>query len=30
VANAVEMFAKTGYCTGQSLIVAGGLKWGDS
>lgn len=26
VANAVEMFAKTGYCTGQSLIVAGGLK----
>ncbi|KFY31982.1 hypothetical protein V493_00617 [Pseudogymnoascus sp. VKM F-4281 (FW-2241)] len=25
VANAVEMFAKTGYCTGQSLIVAGGL-----
>lgn len=26
VANVVEMFAKTGYCTGQSLIVAGGLK----
>jgi 3-oxoacyl-[acyl-carrier protein] reductase len=26
VANAVEMFAKTGYCTGQSLILAGGLK----
>jgi 3-oxoacyl-[acyl-carrier protein] reductase len=26
VANVVEMFAKTGYCTGQSLVVAGGLK----
>jgi 3-oxoacyl-[acyl-carrier protein] reductase len=26
VANAVEMFVKTGYCTGQSLILAGGLK----
>ncbi|CAG8957064.1 hypothetical protein HYFRA_00009265 [Hymenoscyphus fraxineus] len=26
IANAVEMFATTGYCTGQSLIVAGGLK----
>lgn len=26
VANVVEMFAKTGYCTGQSLIVAGGLR----
>ncbi|KFZ20132.1 hypothetical protein V502_03328 [Pseudogymnoascus sp. VKM F-4520 (FW-2644)] len=25
VANVVEMFAKTGYCTGQSLVVAGGL-----
>ncbi|KAF2139007.1 uncharacterized protein K452DRAFT_320650 [Aplosporella prunicola CBS 121167] len=25
VANAVEMFCKTGYCTGQSVVVAGGL-----
>lgn len=26
IASVVEMFAKTGYCTGQSLIVAGGLR----
>ncbi|KAF4542706.1 3-ketoacyl-acyl carrier protein reductase [Lasiodiplodia theobromae] len=25
VANAVEMFVKTPYCTGQSVVVAGGL-----
>jgi len=25
VANAVEMFCKSGYITGQSLLVAGGL-----
>ena len=26
VANIVDMFAKTGYCTGQSLVLGGGLK----
>ncbi len=26
VANAVLMYAKTGFCTGQSLVVSGGLK----
>ena len=26
VANAVLMFAKTGYVTGQSLLMSGGLK----
>ena len=25
VANVVEMFAKTGYMTGQSVVLAGGL-----
>lgn len=26
VANVVTMFAKTGYITGQSMVIAGGLK----
>lgn len=26
VANVVEMFVKTGYLTGQSVLLAGGLK----
>ena len=26
VAHAVTMFARTGYCTGQTLLLAGGLR----
>jgi len=27
VANAVRMFCTTGFATGQSLVIAGGLRW---